>query len=72
MQDVNRKNVSSDSSALSRINATGRMNGLSYSKMMHGLKFDSIDINRKTVANLSKRWSRDLQRIAEIAKKAVA
>ena len=32
---------------IARINAAARMNGLSYSKLMHGLKVAEIDINRK-------------------------
>ena len=35
---------------IARINAAARMNGLSYSKMMHGLKVANIDINRKMLA----------------------
>ena len=33
-----------------RINAAARLNGLSYSKMMHGLKMAGVDINRKMLA----------------------
>ena len=32
---------------IARINAAARMNGLSYSKLMHGLKVAGIEINRK-------------------------
>ncbi|MBS5816046.1 MAG: 50S ribosomal protein L20, partial [Enterococcus casseliflavus] len=35
---------------IARINAAARMNGLSYSKLMHGLKLAEIDINRKMLA----------------------
>ena len=38
---------------IARINAAARMNGLSYSKMMHGLKVAEIDINRKMLADLA-------------------
>mgnify|MGYP000415832286 CR=1 FL=1 len=38
---------------IARINAAARMNGLSYSKMMHGLKVANIDINRKMLAELA-------------------
>ncbi|OWA34711.1 50S ribosomal protein L20 [Saccharibacillus sp. O16] len=36
-----------------RINAAARQNGLSYSKMMHGLKLAGIDVNRKMLADLA-------------------
>ncbi|MBU6145466.1 MAG: 50S ribosomal protein L20 [Paenibacillaceae bacterium] len=36
-----------------RINAAARRNGLSYSKLMHGLKCAGIDINRKMLADLA-------------------
>jgi len=36
-----------------RINAAARQNGLSYSKMMHGLKLAGININRKMLADLA-------------------
>ncbi|GGN92532.1 50S ribosomal protein L20 [Saccharibacillus kuerlensis] len=36
-----------------RINAAARQNGLSYSKMMHGLKLAGIDMNRKMLADLA-------------------
>ena len=32
---------------ITRINAAARMNGLSYSKLMHGLKLAGIEVNRK-------------------------
>ena len=38
---------------IARINAAARMNGLSYSKLMHGLKVAGIDINRKMLADLA-------------------
>ena len=40
---------------IARINAAARMNGLSYSKLMHGLKLAEIDINRKMLADLAVR-----------------
>lgn len=36
-----------------RINAAARMNGLSYSRMMHGLKLAGIEVNRKMLADLA-------------------
>src|SRR5690625_3439050 len=38
---------------IARINAAARMNGLSYSKLMHGLKVAGVDINRKMLADLA-------------------
>ena len=38
---------------IARINAAARMNGLSYSKLMNGLKVAGIDINRKMLADLA-------------------
>ncbi|WP_071131661.1 50S ribosomal protein L20 [Enterococcus timonensis] len=38
---------------IARINAAARMNGLSYSKLMHGLKVSGNDINRKMLADLA-------------------
>lgn len=38
---------------IARINAACRMNGLSYSKFMFGLKQNNIDINRKMLADLA-------------------
>lgn len=52
-----------------RINAAARINGVSYSKFMAGLKKHHIDINRKVLADLA---IHDKAAFAEIAKKAVA
>jgi len=38
---------------ISRINAAARMNGLSYSKFMHGLKLAGITLDRKVLAELA-------------------
>ncbi len=38
---------------IARINAATRMNGLSYSKFMHGMKLAEIDINRKMLAEMA-------------------
>ena len=38
---------------IARINAAARMNDISYSKLMHGLKVANIDINRKMLADLA-------------------
>lgn len=38
---------------IARINAGARQNGISYSKLMHGLKLANIDMNRKMLADLA-------------------
>ena len=55
-----------------RINAAARLNGLSYSKMMHGLKVANIDINRKMLAEMAVNDAAGFTALAEIAKKAIA
>lgn len=57
---------------IARINAAARMNGLSYSKMMHGLKVANIDINRKMLAEMAVNDAQGFAALAEIAKKAIA
>ena len=57
---------------IARINAAARMNGLSYSKMMHGLKAANIDINRKMLAEMAVNDAQGFAALAEIAKKAIA
>jgi large subunit ribosomal protein L20 len=38
---------------IARINAAARLNGLSYSKLMHGLKVAGLEVNRKMLADLA-------------------
>ena len=57
---------------IARINAAARINGLSYSKMMHGLKVAGIEINRKMLAEMAVNDAAGFAALAEIAKKAVA
>ena len=54
---------------IARINAQARVNGLSYSKMMHGLKVAGINLNRKVLADLA---VNDPAAFAEVAAKAKA
>lgn len=54
---------------ITRINAAARLNGLSYSRMMHGLKVAGIEINRKMLAELA---VSDEKAFAELASKAKA
>ena len=57
---------------IGRINAAARMNGISYSQMMHGLKVAGVDINRKMLAEMAVNDAAGFAALAEIAKKAVA
>ena len=57
---------------IARINAAARMNGISYSQMMHGLKVSGIDINRKMLAEMAVNDAAGFAALAEVAKKAVA
>ena len=57
---------------IARINAAARMNGISYSQMMHGLKVANIDINRKMLAEMAVNDAAGFTALAEIAKKAFA
>ncbi|WP_153730627.1 50S ribosomal protein L20 [Sporosarcina obsidiansis] len=57
---------------ITRINAAARMNGLSYSTLMHGLKLAGIDVNRKMLADLAVTDAQAFAQLAETAKKSVA
>jgi len=55
---------------IARINAAARQNGLTYSKMIAGLKKANVTINRKMLAELAVTDSNAFAKIAEIAKNA--
>ena len=57
---------------IARINAAARMNGLSYSKLMHGLKVAGIEINRKMLADLAVTDAAAFTALAEEAKKSLS
>ena len=57
---------------ITRINAAARLNGLSYSKFMHGLKLAGIDINRKMLAQIAVNDEKAFTQIADQAKAAMA
>ena len=57
---------------ITRINAAARINGLSYSKFMHGLKVAGIDLDRKVLSNMAIEDVQGFAALAEIAKKAIA
>ena len=71
---VGRKNKKRDFRRLwiARINAAARMNGLSYSKLMNGLKVSGIEINRKMLSELAIYDPAGFTKLAETAKKALA
>ena len=57
---------------IARINAAARMNGLSYSKFMYGLKLANIDINRKMLAEMAINDAAGFTALADIAKSKIA
>ncbi|MBR2121518.1 MAG: 50S ribosomal protein L20 [Lachnospiraceae bacterium] len=57
---------------ITRINAAARINGISYSQMMRGLKVAGVDINRKMLAELAVNDAAGFTTLAELAKKAIA
>ncbi|OIL37774.1 50S ribosomal protein L20 [Oenococcus oeni] len=69
-----RKNVKRDYRKLwiARINAASRMNGISYSQLIHGLKVAGIDLNRKMLAELAVSDFATFSKLAETAKKQVS
>ncbi len=57
---------------IARINAAARLNGLSYSKFMHGLKLAEVDINRKMLAEMAVNDAEGFKSLAELAKSKIA
>ena len=55
---------------IERINAAARLNGMSYSKFMHGLKASGIDLNRKVLADIAVTDRATFAKLAEKAKAA--
>lgn len=53
---------------IARINAAARMNGLSYSRFMYGLKLAEVDINRKMLAELAVNDAEGFASLAQLAK----
>ena len=56
---------------IARINAAARMNDLSYSRLMHGLKVAGIDLNRKVLAEIAVSDAKAFTGLCEKAKAAV-
>ena len=57
---------------IARINAAARMNGLSYSRLMYGLKLAGVDMNRKVLADLVVNDAEGFAKVAELAKGKLA
>ena len=57
---------------IARINAAARLNGLSYSKFMYGLKVAGVDINRKMLAEMAVNDAEGFKTLAELAKSKLA
>lgn len=53
---------------ITRINAAARMQGLSYSKLMHGLKVANVEIDRKMLADLAMNDMDAFAKISDLAK----
>ena len=57
---------------IARINAAARINGLSYSKFMYGLKLAGVEMNRKILADMAVNDAEGFATLAELAKSKVA
>ena len=55
---------------IARINAAARMNGLTYSQLINGLKKANVVINRKMLAEMAVSDPAAFTKVAEVAKKA--
>ncbi len=53
---------------IARINAAARLNGLSYSQFMHGLKLAGSDLNRKVLADMAVTDADGFAKLTELAK----
>ena len=57
---------------IARINAAARMNGISYSQFMHGLKLAGVEMDRKMLAEMAVNDAEGFATLAELAKSKVA
>ena len=57
---------------IARINAAARMNGLSYSKFMYGLKLAGVEVNRKMLSEMAIADPAGFTALAELAKRKLA
>ena len=56
---------------IARINAAARLNGVSYSRFINGLKKSNIEINRKLLAEMAVNDSEGFSKLAEISKESL-
>ena len=56
---------------IKRINAACRLNDISYSRLMHGLKLANVDVNRKMLSELAINDPEAFKALVEVAKKAL-
>jgi large subunit ribosomal protein L20 len=56
---------------IARINAAARLNGLSYSQLMHGLKLAGSDLNRKVLADMAVTDAAGFAKLVDVAKAAL-
>ena len=57
---------------IARINAAARLNGLSYSRFMYGLKLAGVEMNRKMLAEMAVNDAEGFTTLAELAKSKLA
>ena len=57
---------------IARINAAARMNGLSYSKLMYGLKLAEVEVNRKMLSEMAINDAEGFTKLCEVAKAKLA
>ncbi|MCR5544450.1 MAG: 50S ribosomal protein L20 [Eubacterium sp.] len=57
---------------IARINAAARMNDISYSQLMHGLKVAGVDMNRKMLSEIAISDPEGFTKLVEVAKAALA
>ena len=57
---------------IARINAAARLNGLSYSQFMYGLKLANVDLNRKVLADMAVTDADGFAKLVDLAKSKIA
>jgi large subunit ribosomal protein L20 len=57
---------------ITRINAAARLNGMSYSQLMHGMRLAGVELDRKVLADIAVRDPETFRRFAETAREAAA
>ncbi|MDU6995786.1 MAG: 50S ribosomal protein L20, partial [Terrisporobacter othiniensis] len=57
---------------IQRINAAARMNGISYSRLMNGLKLAGVEVNRKMLSEMAINDPQGFTKLVEVAKAKLA